>query len=105
MTTYYIQFKADRNNTYISSLVDLGDEKFTFTLRWNDYCDCFFMDIQDIDANYLISGLALTNFLPIRHPKLPYNLLFANINNETYKPTIDNIDEFGLFYDDGESEE
>lgn len=105
MTTYYIQFNANRNNTWISSLTDLGDEKFTFSIRWNDYCNCFFMDIQDLDSNYLISGLALTNFLPIRHPKLPYNLLFAHIDNKTYEPTIDNITEFGLFYDDGEVEE
>lgn len=105
MTVYCIQFKVNRNNTWVSSLVNLGDEKFTFSLRWNDYCNCFFMDIQDIDSNYLISGLAVTNYLFVRHPKLPYKLIFSHLDNKPYQPTIDNIQEFGLFYDDGETEE
>lgn len=102
MTLYYIQFNADRNNTWTSSLVDLADEKYTFSIRWNDYCNCFFMDIQDLDGNYLMSGLALANNLSIRHQKLPYKMLFTHIDGKIYEPTIDNITEFGLFYDDGE---
>ena len=98
----YIQFNLDRNNTFVDFLIDLGENKFTFTLRWNDYCDCFTMDIQDIDANYLISGLAVVNNLIIRHKNLPYIMLFTHIYGETYEPTIDNINEFGLFYEDGE---
>lgn len=98
----YIQFKLDRNNTFVNFLTDLGDNKFTFTLRWNDYSDCFYLDIQDIDATYLISGLALVNNLIVRHPALPYVMLFTHLQGEIYEPTIDNIMEFGLFYEDGE---
>lgn len=104
MALQYLQFNLDRKNTFISSLVDLNEDKFTFTLRWNEYCDAFNMDIQDIDNNYLISGLALTNNLIIRHQDLPYLMIFTHINDETYEPTIDNIKEFGLVYDDGEEE-
>lgn len=102
MALEYLQFNLDRQNTYISNLVDLANNKFTFTLRWNDYCNCFFMDIQDIDANYLLSGLAVTNNLIFRHQKIPYPLMFIHINGETYEPTIDNIKEFGLMYDNEE---
>ena len=102
MAKRYLQFNLDRLNTFVSFLADLGENKFTFTLRWNDYCDCFFMDIQDIDNNYLVSGRALTNNFIIRHYDLPYVMLFANLQGETYEPTIDNIKEFGLIYEDGE---
>lgn len=102
MTQQYIQFDLDRNNTFVSFLTDLGENKFTFTLRWNDYCDCFFMDIQDLDNNYLLSGRAVVNNLIVRHQDLPYTMLFTHVQGETYEPTIDNISEFGLFYEDGE---
>lgn len=102
MALRYLQFNLDRANTFVSFFTNLGENKFTFTIRWNEYCNCFFMDIQDIDANYLISGLAIVNNLTIRHPNLPYVMLFTHIQNETYEPTIDNINEFGLVYDDGE---
>lgn len=102
MTQRSLQFNLDRNNTFVSFLTDIGENKFTFTLRWNDYCDCFFMDIQDIDANYLISGLAVVNNLIIRHQDLPYVMIFAHLQEESYEPTIDNITEFGLLYEDNE---
>lgn len=104
MTLQYLQFNLDRQNTFISSLTDLSDNKFVFTLRWNDYCNCFYMDIQNLDGQYLISGLAITNNLIIRHQDLPYIMLFAHINGEVYEPTIDNITEFGLVYDNGEEQ-
>ena len=72
MSYQVIRFKLNRNNDYISSLVDLADNKFTFTIRWNEYCDCFFMDIQDLDGNYLLAGRALVNGLLIRHYDLPF---------------------------------
>ena len=104
MTTNYIQFNANRESDYISSLVSLGDEMFTFVLRWNEYCNCFFMDIIDLDGNYIISGIALVNNLFIRHYKLPYVLFFTHQQGKNYEPTIDNMNEFGLYYDDGAEE-
>jgi len=95
----YKTFKLNRNNDYISCLVNLGEDKFTFIIRWNEYCDCFFMDIQDLDGNYLLSGRALVNGLIVRHHKLPYNMVFLNLQGKNYEPTIDNIEEFGLIYE------
>ena len=100
----YIQFNLNRNNMFVSFLNDLGGEKFTFTLRWDEYSECFFMDIQDLDGKYIISGRALVNNLIIRNQNLPYIMMFTHTQGETYEPTIDNIMEFGLFYDDGEVE-
>ena len=102
MTQYYINFNLDRENTFVKFLVDLAKNKFTFTLRWNDYCDCFFMDIQNLDGDYILSGRAVVNNLVIRHPDLPFLLYFSHLQGETYEPTIDNISEFGLFYEDNE---
>lgn len=97
----YIQFKLDRNNTYISGLTDLGDSKYTFVIRWDEDYDYFLMDIQDLNGDYIISGVALVNNLLIRNVKLPYTMLYTHLNNEVYEPTIDNITEFGLVYEDG----
>ena len=100
----YIPFNLSRNNDYIRSLVDLGDDKFTFIIRWNEYCDCFFMDIQDLDGNYLLSGRALVNGLIVRHHDLPFGMVFLQLQGKTYEPTIDNINEFGLVYEVEEEE-
>lgn len=94
-----VQFSLNRNDDYISYLVTLEEDKFTFIIRWNEYCDCFFMDIQDLDGNYLLAGRALVNGLIIRHHDLPYNMVFLNLQGKNYEPTIDNIEEFGLIYE------
>jgi len=43
----------------------------------------------------------LVNNLVIRNYKLPYILMFMHQQDKNYEPTIDNISEFGLFYNDG----
>ena len=81
-----IIFNLDRNNDYVSFLTNLADDKFTFIIRWNEYCECFFMDIQDLDGNYLLSGRALVNGLIVRHQNLPYNMVFLNLQGKNYEP-------------------
>lgn len=104
MTGRYIQFNLNRENTYIRSLVNLGDEKFTFTIRWDEEYDYFLLDIQNLDAEYIVCGVALVNNLIIRKKELPYVLLYTHLNGELYEPTIDCINEFGFTYDDGNEE-
>ena len=101
MTQRYIQFNLNRDNTYISGLTDIGDSKYTFVIRWDEDYDYFTMDIQDLSGEYIISGVALVNNLLIRNVKLPYVFYFTHLNDDIYEPTIDNITEFGLVYEDG----
>ena len=92
-------------NSYVAYFTELNNETYIFTARWSEYCKCAFLDITDYYDNPIITGLALTNGLKIRHNKLPYVFVFRQINGETYEPTIDNLaKEFALFYDDGAEE-
>lgn len=106
MTIQNIQFKGfNRDNSYNNYLIVIGDNTYSFIIRWLDYCDCAFLNINDEDGEPIISGKALVNNLKIRNNLLPYAFMFVHINNETYEPTIDNIaEEFALIYDDGEEE-
>lgn len=90
-------------HSYKAYFVELKNETYIFTVRWNEYCNCAFLNITDYYDNPIISGMALTNGLRIRHNKLPYVFIFRQINGQSYEPTINNIaDEFALIYDDGE---
>jgi len=92
-------------NKYIQCFRELKENTYIFTVRWSDYCNCAFLTITDYEDNDIVTGVALVNGLKIRHNKLPYNLLFTQINSETYEPTIDNIsEEFVIMYDDSEGE-
>lgn len=104
MTINSITFKSfDKEHKYINFFVDLKDDTYVFTLRWNDYSECAFLSITDYENNPIISGLALVNNLKIRNVNLPYDFYFVQINGETYEPTLDNLaSEFAIVYDDGE---
>lgn len=95
----YIQFNLSRNDDYVSYFINVIDKKFSFIVRWNEYCECFFLDIRDLDGNYLLSGRALVNGLIVRHKDLPCNMVFLNLQGENCEPTIDNIKDFGLVYE------
>lgn len=99
-----INFNNLNNNTpYKQYFINIGENTYIFTVRWNEYCDCAFLSINDYENNPIISGVALVNGLKIRNNNLPYMFLFTQINGETYEPTIDNIaNEFVLVYEDGE---
>ena len=101
MTTYSLTFNPTRNTPHTSYFVSLGENKFTFVLHWNEYCNCIFLDIKDVDDKNIITGLALVNGLIIRNNNLPYGLLFARLDEGGEEPTIDNISEFAMIYDDG----
>ena len=89
----------NRYNLKNQYFIQLKDTQYVFKCSWNAYGDCGFLDIEDINRNKIISGIALVNGLTIRHNKIPYILYFRHINNETYEPTIENISkEFAFFY-------
>lgn len=94
----------NENNRYVGYFVTLKEQQFMFKVRWSGYCNCAFVDIEDIDGNAIILGRALVNNLKIRNKDIPYILEFKHINKATYEPRLDNISaEFAFFYDDGES--
>lgn len=94
----------NENCPYSKYFIELKDNTYIFTVRWIDYCKSAFLSISDYEDNPIISGLALSNKLKIRHNKLPYTFFFLQENNESYEPTIDNISkEFVLVYDNEET--
>ena len=100
----YIFFNGlNEENRYIRYFVEIKDETYIFTVRWNNYCNCAFLSISDYNNNPIISGIALVNGLIIKNKNLPYNFVFIQINDETYEPTLENISkEFALVYIDDE---
>ena len=89
------------NNPNISFTIDLDDRLYNITVKWNEYAKCAFLWLYDADMNPIVSGVALVNNLLIRTDRrlLPQDLRFAQINGETYEPTLDNIgEEFAFFY-------
>ena len=93
----------NNENPFVGYFITLKEQQFTFHVRWSEYCNCAFLDIEDVDGNAIILGRALVNNLKIRNKDIPYILEFKHINEETYEPRLDNISaEFAFFYDDGE---
>ena len=79
-----IQFtELKENNPYGFMFIDLYNNTFIFTIRWNSYCNCAFLSISDYDDNPIISNVALVNNLRIRNKNLPYILVFSQINGES----------------------
>lgn len=102
MTIRGIQFQGfNEKQPYARYFVELNNNTYIFIVRWDDYGDFATLNIYDYENTPIISGRALVNNLYIRNSKLPYELFFTQINQESYEPTIDNIeDEFALSYDD-----
>jgi len=91
----------NEQNPYNQYFINLKDNTYIFTVRWNDYDEIAYLSISDYEDNPIVSGKALINNLKIRHHILPYVLYFVHLTGETYEPTIDNIaDEFAIAYDD-----
>ena len=91
----------NENNPYIKYFIDLKDNTYIFTVRWNSYDETAYLSIYDYEDNPIVVGKALVNNLKIRNNKLPYVLYFVHLTGETYEPTIDNIaSEFAIAYDD-----
>lgn len=98
-----INFKLEnfKNNPNMTASISLDNNLYNFTVKWNDYAQCAFLWLYDADMNPIVQGRALVNNLLIRtdRRKLPQDLRFAQINGETYEPTLDNIgEEFSFFY-------
>lgn len=90
-----------KSNPFIEALITLDDNVYNITVKWNEYAKCAFLWLYDADMNPIVSGVALVNNLLIRTDRrlLPQDLRFAQINGETYEPTLDNIgEEFAFFY-------
>ena len=102
MTYQTIKFNGfNYDNPYVSYFVTLHDNTYNFIVRWNEYCKCAFLTINDNDGNPIITDKALVTNLKIRNKNLPYLLAFLHKNSETYEPTIDNLaSEYFLIYDD-----
>lgn len=96
----YIYFDGlNEENPYVQYFLELNENTYIFTIRWNNYCHCAFLSITDYNNNEIVSGKALVNGLIIQNNKLPYTFAFTQINDETYEPTLENISkEFALVY-------
>ncbi len=53
------------NDAYYSYDIDLNDETFTLTFRWNSRMEQYVMDVQDAEEEYVIQGAALVPAFPI----------------------------------------
>lgn len=103
MTTMFYFDGLTKQNSHIQYITDLGEDRFTFDVRWNTYNECAFLTILDGDGEEIIAGVALRNNLVIRKRELPYMLLFANVNDDTYEPTLDTIStDFAMYYEDNQ---
>lgn len=101
MTKESFKILGFKENPYISSTVELEDKLFNFTIRWNDYAECAFVSIYDVDMNPIVLGRALVNNLLIRTDRrlLPKDLRFVNSNGDNYEHELDNISqEFAFIY-------
>lgn len=90
-----------KNNPNMTAPIQLDDNMYNISVKWNDYAQCAFLWLYDADMNPIVLGRALVNNLLIRTDRrlLPQDLRFAHINGETYEPTLDNIgEEFAFFY-------
>ena len=98
---YYSLDNFNDQNPYNQYFIDLKDNTYIFTVRYDDYDEISYLNISDYQDKPIVTGKALVNNLVIRNNKLPYVLCFVHLTGETYEPTIDNIaSEFAIAYND-----
>ena len=104
MAYYTLYFNNFNNkNNYNKYFINLKEDTFIFTIRWNFYNNTAYLSISDFEDKPIITGKALVNGLKIRHNKLPYVLYFMQQDGKSYEPTLKNLSKnFVLIYNDEE---
>ncbi len=62
MATVYCPLYED---AYYSYDINLDEEAFTLTFRWNSRLDYYVMDIQDAEEEYILQGVAVVPSYPL----------------------------------------
>jgi hypothetical protein len=62
MATVYCPLYGD---AYYSYDINLDEEAFTLTFRWNSRLDYYVMDIQDAEEEYILQGVAVVPSYPL----------------------------------------
>ena len=84
---------------FVSYYATVGDSIYRFSFRWNDYCDCCFLDIYDGDGNAVRTGNALcTNRVIKGDTRVLPDFCFIHKEGSGLEPTIDTIKDYVLAY-------
>lgn len=86
-------------DSYKSFNASIGSKNYTFTVRWNDYCDCAFIQIS-YNGEDLLEGeypLVCGGIIEIDHRKLP-KLVFGRVDGELLEPLKETFKYYGIFY-------
>ena len=83
----------------------LGGRTLNITIKWNVRCECWFMDIEDIDDGSFLNSIKLVdNWLLIRQyrsklPNLDGDFIIKAVNTDDIEITYDNLGNgFNLFH-------
>lgn len=97
----YIECPDLSEKRFVAFQTAISNNIFTFLFRWNEYCDCCFLTIQDYKGENIVSSVALTTNSCIfsDHRVLP-QLKLSHKYGLTYEPTNETMKDYVLSYED-----
>lgn len=99
----YIDCPDLTENSFVSFFTNIKNKVFKLTFRWNEYCDCCFLNIVDGDNNNVSTGIPLCNKITIKRDlRVLPEITFKNKNDLNYEPTRETIKDYRLLYEDSE---
>lgn len=97
----YIECPDLTNDKKVSINTAINGSVFTFVFKWNEFCDCCFLDIYDNNNDRLYCGNALTtNSSIFTKKKVLPNLVFLHKDGSSFEPTPETMKDFILHYED-----
>lgn len=95
----YIPMPDFSIDSFKSFTVSIGGKSYTFSVRWNNYCETPFLQIS-YNGEDLLEGeypLVCGGVIKIDHRKL-LKLMFGRIDGELLASLKETFKEYGIFY-------
>ena len=93
-----IQMPNLSEESFITNQVKIGDKTYSFTFRWNIYCDVCFLVVK-LNNEIILDETALVNYrsIDINHELLP-KMLFRHKNNLFLEPIKETFNQYVIEY-------
>lgn len=96
----YLECPDLSENKFVSFYSNLNNNVFRLSFKWNDYCECCFLDIYDNNGNEIKTGNALcTNRLIKGDTRILPIFYFAHKDGLNLEPTPETMKDYRLYAD------
>ena len=95
----YLKCPDLTENKIVSFYANINNASYRFVFRWNNYCDCCYLDIFDNLGNPVNTGNALmTNSIIKNDNRVLPDFAFIHQEGLSLPPTIETIKDYVIAY-------